>query len=136
MTLTIQQINLVRDSFGVVLEDVDIAGRMLYDRLFELDPSLRELFHQTDIQLQGRQFVRMILAAVTALEHPDTLREHMRPLGQRHINYGVQPAYYQTMCQALIWMINRRLGPAFTPEVQTAWEAAYEDFLRAMEIDS
>lgn len=134
MSLTAEQIKLVQDSLAIILDDIDVAGRMMYDRLFELDPNLQILFSETDIQLQGRQFIRMVMALVAALERPQELREQLLALAERHQGYGVQPEYYATMGKALVWMVNHRLGPAYTPEVQAAWEAAYRTILDVMGI--
>jgi nitric oxide dioxygenase len=43
----------------------------------------------------------------------------------RHAGYGVTAAHYDTVATALLWTLGQGLGDAFTPEVETAWVAAY-----------
>lgn len=45
---------LVKTSFEKVLPMSDVAARLFYHRLLELDPSLRKLF-VTDMEEQGRK---------------------------------------------------------------------------------
>jgi hemoglobin-like flavoprotein len=39
--------------------------------------------------------------------------------------YGVLPAHYDTVGAALLWTLEKGLGPDFTPEVKDAWAAVY-----------
>ena len=48
-----QQI-LIRESWAQVAPIADTAATIFYDRLFELDPSLRKLFSRTDMASQRR----------------------------------------------------------------------------------
>jgi hemoglobin-like flavoprotein len=46
-------------------------------------------------------------------------------LGRRHVTYGVTHAHYDTVGAALLWTIQKVLGPAFTADVQNAWATVY-----------
>ena len=43
----------------------------------------------------------------------------------RHVAYGVQDKHYDDVGAALLWTLERVLGPAFTPEARDAWAALY-----------
>jgi hemoglobin-like flavoprotein len=43
--MTPRHIELVQNSFNMVVPTLESAAMMFYDRLFELDPSLRRMFH-------------------------------------------------------------------------------------------
>ncbi|HLP24683.1 MAG TPA: hemin receptor, partial [Acidobacteriota bacterium] len=54
-----QEIQLVRSSFAQVVPIADQAAALFYARLFELDPSLRALFHG-DMAAQGKKLMQAI----------------------------------------------------------------------------
>jgi hemoglobin-like flavoprotein len=124
MMITADQITLVQTSFAQVTRISDQAADMFYNRLFEIDPSLRGLF-RSDIKEQGRKLMQMLAVAVNGLDHLDSIIPAVQDLGRRHIVYGVKAADYQTVGAALLWTLEQGLGDAFTPEVEAAWAAAY-----------
>src|SRR4051812_7025755 len=46
-------------------------------------------------------------------------------LGRRHVAYGVRPEHYDAVGSALIWTLERCLGPSFTYEARCAWIETY-----------
>jgi hemoglobin-like flavoprotein len=117
-------IALVKDSFRQVLPIADQAAALFYARLFELDPQLRHLF-RGDMVEQGRELMAMIATAVASLERIDTLVPAVRQLGARHAGYGVTEEHYGTVGAALLWTLEKGLGPGFTPAVREAWTTTY-----------
>ena len=97
---------------------------MFYDRLFELDPSLRRLF-RTPGEEQARKLGQALTIVVTSIDRPDQIRGAVEALGRRHVGYGVRDEHYTTGGLALLWTLERGLGDAFTPAVRDAWSAAY-----------
>jgi hemoglobin-like flavoprotein len=120
-----QQIELVQRTFALAAPMADEIADRFYDRLFELDPSLRSLF-RGDIQQQGTKLMTMLALAVRSLDRPETILEPVRRLGERHVQYGVQPHHYATVGEALLWTLAQLFGPAFTADVEDAWTAAYQ----------
>jgi nitric oxide dioxygenase len=118
------QIDLVKTSFTAVEPIADQAGRMFYDRLFTLDPSLRSLF-KADIDTQSKKLMQMIAIAVNGLDRPEAILPAVQALGARHAGYGVVDAHYATVAEALLWALKQGLGSAFTADVAEAWVAAY-----------
>lgn len=118
------EISLVKESFRKVVPIADQAAVLFYARLFELDPSLRPLF-RGDMTEQGRKLMTMISAAVGALDRLETIVPVVRQLGVRHAGYGVKEEHYATVGAALLWTLEKGLGPAFTPAVRTAWTNTY-----------
>lgn len=119
-----QQINLVQETFAQAAPMAKVVAERFYERLFELDPSLRSLFHG-DMQQQGEKLMTMLAATVHGLKRLDTLIPSVRELGQRHASYGVQEQHYNTVGEALLWTLAQSFGPAFTSEVEEAWASAY-----------
>lgn len=115
---------LVRDSFAKVVPIAPQAAALFYDRLFELDPSLKPLF-KGDMTEQGRLLMAMLGTAVANLDKLEAIVPAVQALGRRHAGYGVQPAHYDTVAAALLWTLGQGLGDAFTPPVEAAWTEAY-----------
>ena len=117
-------ITLVKDSFRKVLPIADQAAALFYARLFELDPELRHLFRGDMIE-QGRKLMAMIATAVASLERLDALVPAVRQLGKRHAAYRVTEEHYATVGAALLWTLEKGLGPEFTTPVRDAWTSTY-----------
>jgi hemoglobin-like flavoprotein len=119
-----EQIRLVQATFEQVRPIAATAADLFYRRLFELDPTLQTLF-MGDMKKQGAMLMSAIGMAVKGLAHPDSIIPTVQALGQRHAGYGVRDEHYETVGTALLWTLEQGLGPAFTPEVRSAWAAAY-----------
>jgi len=119
-----QEISLVQASFRKVAPIAPQAAGLFYARLFELDPSLRALFHG-DMNDQGKKLMQMIGLAVNGLSRLDTLAPTVRQLGMRHAAYHVKDEHYDTVGEALLWTVGKGLGAEFTAEMQAAWARAY-----------
>jgi hemoglobin-like flavoprotein len=118
------QIELIIESFDRIEPVADSASMLFYQRLFELDPSLRDMFDD-HMGEQQRKFIDTLRAAVLGIPYPESLVPLLHDLGKRHATYGVQPAHYATVGAALLWTLQQYLGEDYTPEVAAAWEAAY-----------
>ena len=126
------QVTLVKQSFEKVAPIADTAASLFYARLFELDPSLTRLF-KGDIKKQGAMLMHMIGSAVRGLDKPEALVPVLTGLGKRHVTYGVKDEHYDTVAQALLWTLEKGLGPDFTSEVRDAWVAAYTLMAKVMQ---
>ena len=122
--ITPRQKLLVQQTFADVAPIADVAARLFYARLFELDPSLETLF-RSDMDEQGRKLMQMLTVAVHGLDRLDELVPAVRALGRRHVGYGVRDAHYATVGSALLWTLEYGLDDAFTPEVRDTWAAVY-----------
>jgi truncated hemoglobin YjbI len=58
-----ETIQLVQSSWSIVVPIKDVAATLFYQRLFELDPSLRDLFPE-DLAEQKRKLMAMLGTAV------------------------------------------------------------------------
>ena len=122
--ITPRQKLLVQQTFAEVAPIADVAARLFYARLFELDPSLEALF-TGDMEEQGRKLMQMLTVAIRGLDRLDELVPAVRALGRRHVGYGVRDEHYATVGAALLWTLEHALDDAFTPEVRDAWAAVY-----------
>jgi hemoglobin-like flavoprotein len=74
---------------------------------------------------QGKKVMRMFAEIVRTLDQPEALVAELADLGRRHVHYGVRDSQYDSVGTALLWTLERGLGPAFTPEMRNAWTEAY-----------
>jgi methyl-accepting chemotaxis protein len=129
--MTKATIRLLRKSFARVETQQHVAALVFYQRLFELDPTLRLLFH-TDIEVQSRKLVQMLAATVSLLDRPEELCATLEQLGARHVGYGVRDEHYETVGRALLEMLASVLGEDFTISTRKAWADLYAEIARAM----
>ena len=102
----------------------EVAAELFYNKLFELDPALKPLF-KGNMKEQGTKLMATLKLAVKGLDDLDKLVPVVQDLGRRHKGYGVAPAHYATVAEALLWTLGQGLAEAFTPEVEEAWTAVY-----------
>lgn len=122
--MTPQQIALVQQSFNKVLPIKEAAAETFYNRLFVIDPSLRDLF-PTELKEQGRKLMAMLATAVGGLTRLDKIVPAVQALGVRHRDYSVRHEHYKTVGEALVWTLQKGLGKDFNDDVKEAWIAAY-----------
>lgn len=129
--MTPEQKTLVKTSFAKVVPIADTAAILFYDNLFARDPKLRSLF-KVDMAEQRRKLMVMLATAINGLDNWGQLAPAVRTLGERHVDYGVTPADYNTVGAALIQTLETGLGADFTPDVRAAWLACYSAIVGEM----
>ena len=119
-----QQISLLQKSFALLEGHEDEVTTLFYQKLFELDPTLRPLFHH-NLHQQGAKFIATLAFIIASLKKPEAMIPAIKQLGQRHVVYGVQPEHYRLVNIALIFALEQTLNDAFTPPVAEAWHDIY-----------
>ena len=122
--MTLRQIELVQQSFRLIQPIIDDVAILFYKRLFEIDPSLRHMFHRPRRE-QARLLAQTLSVVVKQIDRPSRLRGAVEALGQRHVGYGVRDEHYAMVGEALVWTLEKGLKDAFTSEVRDAWVVAY-----------
>lgn len=122
--MSVSEVDLVQSSFAKVAPISDKAGELFYQRLFELDPSLRPMF-KGDIKQQERKLMATLGVVVEGLRHPENIIGAAQKLGRDHAGYGVKDEHYAVVGEALLWTLQQGLGDEFTPEVRSGWVTAY-----------
>ena len=122
--MTPEHIRIVQSTWLKVLPIKDTAAQLFYEKLFEIDPSLRGLF-RGDMRHQGGKLMQVIDAAVNGLSRLERIVPSIQELGRRHADYGVKDHHYGIVGVALLWTLGKTLGAEFTPEVKDAWATVY-----------
>ena len=118
--MTPRQIRTVQSTWVKILLLKDRAPQLFYEKLFETDPSLRELF-RGDMRQQSAKLMQVMDAAVNGLSRLERIVRLIQELGIRHVDYGVKDADYKTVGAALIRTLQQGLGDGFTPAVRDSW---------------
>lgn len=129
--MTPSQRDLLRQTFESMVPLPRRFGLAFYDRLFELDPALRQLF-RGDAERQATMLVNALTLAVLRLIDEGRASKAVQELGARHRAYGVLDGHYETFGEALLWAFEQRLGDRFTPELRAAWSEAWSEIAAAM----
>ena len=79
-----------------------------------------------------RQVMLVIDAAVTNVEDLSSLEEYLTSLGRKHRAVGVRLSSFSTVGESLLYMLEKCLGPDFTPATRTAWSRLYGAVVQAM----
>lgn len=122
--VTPEDVSLVQSSWAKVAPISDTAADLFYGKLFELDPSLKELFPE-DMTEQKKKLMQTLAVCVNGLSDLGEIVPAVKALGQRHVGYKVRDEHYETVGTALLWTLGQGLGDDFTPETENAWTGVY-----------
>ena len=129
--MDLQQINLIRESWAKASPVADVVIKLFYNKLFELDPSLKAMFNN-DMAKQRKALTATLNTIVNNLDKLDTIIPVAQNLGKRHVGYGVKDKHYDTVATALLWAFEHSLGDEFTPQTKQAWTLAYTTLATVM----
>lgn len=129
--MTPDQKLLVRHTWDKILPVSAQAADLFYSRLFEQYPEVKPYF-QGDMRQQGQKLMTMINTAVMSMDDIDSLIIPLEKMGARHADYGVKDQDYDKVGDALLWTLEKAVGPAFTPKVKQAWSVIYNTAANVM----
>jgi hemoglobin-like flavoprotein len=122
--MTPDQVKAIQESFKKVAPISEQAAALFYGRLFEIAPAVKPLF-RGDMTEQGRKLMATLAVVVNGLSNLEAILPAASALAKRHVGYGVKAADYTPVGAALLWTLERGLGDAWTPDLASAWGAAY-----------
>jgi nitric oxide dioxygenase len=122
-----RDIELVQSSFRLLAAKPEAAG-MFYERLFEIDPSLRALIRPDATKLVDS--ARLVVSSLRSIER---LSPALAAVGRKYAMEGVRDEHYASIGAALVDTLRSMLGRRhFTEEVRNAWLSAYAVVATAM----
>ncbi len=119
------QIACIREAFDRLWPVNRRFADLFYARLFELDPTARTLF-RGDLEGLKTKLLSMLATIVGAADRPEIFDSVVEDLGRRHALFGVTPAQYSAVGEALIWSLGEALGPTLTRSRREAWSDFYK----------
>ncbi len=123
---------IIQATIHTILQDEERFAEKFYARVFEKDPSLRNLFKKNMVQ-QGRMLTHMLGGIVYSLSRPHHLKLGLKTLGHQHEKYGVKAENYPIIKEAMIETIGERLGGENSAEIHYAWSAALDLIIGMMQ---
>ena len=124
--MTPEREQLVRDTWKRFEPKAADHARYFYDKLFELDPETTAMFSRANMDLQRHRLMESLGMLIAELDNPEQLVTDLVVMGKRHVAYGVRDSDYDAAGVALLWTLEKALGPEFTPDARAAWTEAYQ----------
>ena len=127
---------IIKDTWRLVVPIAETAADLFYKKLFELQPSYRQLF-PAEMAPQKRKLLATLAFIVKSLDWPDSAwRENVAEeddlflvvlaLGRRHSDlYKIPDASYATVGEALLFTLDYGLGKKFDAPAKAAWTKVY-----------
>src|SRR5688572_4152863 len=106
----------LRRSFAAIVPAANAFADNFYERFFAAAPAVRPMF-PPDLREQKAKLLAALAWVLEHLEQGETLKAHLRTMGQGHEQYGVQPAHYPAVTDAMIGAMADVAGPAWTDEI-------------------
>lgn len=131
MTLTQDEIDLLRASFRLLAQSPAQAAELFYDRLFAIAPEVRPLF-PAEMEELGLKMMSTLGLIVSQLHDLDAMVPLVAALARRHVGYGVMPGHYALLAEPLDFMLRQSLGERCTRAVSAAWAKALAGLSAAM----
>ncbi|WP_082772070.1 globin domain-containing protein [Actinoplanes sp. TFC3] len=124
-----QALEIVQRTAAVVAKRPVALAEAFYDHLFQLAPSVRDMF-PADMTAQNEKLCRALLDSVRALVEPDRYAVDMERvlyrLGAQHARrYAVVPAHYPYVGHALVRAVRDVTGD-WTVATSSAWIWVYD----------
>jgi len=117
---------LLEESFATLApQGSDLAIRF-YERLFSENPQLAALFEGISIKGQQKKLLASLVLLVQNLHKPEVLKDYLKGLGARHVQYGVTVDHYQLFIDNLLAVLEEFAGDLWTDEVNQAWTNTLE----------
>jgi hemoglobin-like flavoprotein len=120
MSLDIQAL---RDSFDIIAERETALASRFYEIFFERYPQVVPMFGRRSSPAQAQMLTQALAAVVAHVDDATWLRDTLRPLGAKHVEYGVKDVMYDWVGECLIAAL--REEPSMTSDALAAWTEAY-----------
>ncbi|AUI66317.1 MULTISPECIES: NO-inducible flavohemoprotein [Glaesserella] len=127
MSLTAQQIELVKATVPVLKENGVALTSYFYNRMLTNHPELKEVFnlgHQRS-GAQARSLAGAVLAYAENIENPAVLAAAIELMAHKHVSLEIQAPDYNIVGTNLLHSISEVLNISMDDPLIEAWAAAY-----------
>lgn len=121
-------IDTVKATIPVLASAGTAITEHFYNRMFTHNPELKDVFNMSH-QATGRQPAALfdaIAAYATHIDNLEVLTGAVMRIAHKHTSFNIQADQYAIVGHHLIETLRELLGDAFTPEIEEAWGAAYQ----------
>ena len=118
-------VELLRDSFQLVVEREPAITRRFYQHLFADYPQVKPLFHPSRQELQERMLAEALVAVLDHLEDAPWLQTTLAAIGKKHVGYCVTDEMYGWVGARLIKTLAEVGGRDWNAKTAAEWPSAY-----------
>lgn len=122
--MTQQQVELVKNSWLLIRQNMQDADELFYNKLFTTAPEVRSMF-QTPIPEQSKKLMQMLDYVVRKLDTVETIVGDITKMGTRHHTYGARAAHYDVVGACLLETMGEVMTPFWDEDLKAAWTEAY-----------
>ena len=118
---------IVAATVPALREHGETITRTFYGDMFAAHPELYNLFNPANQRDggQARSLAASVLAYAEHIDAPERLGRMVERISGKHGSLEVRPEHYPIVGKYLLGAVAKVLGPAATPEILNAWQAAY-----------
>lgn len=134
MSLTPQQIDIIKATVPVVQEHGNTITTTFYKNVISANPSLNNIFNQTNQKNgdQPRALAGALAAYAANIDNLAVLSDAVERICQKHASLFIRPEHYPIVGKYLLEAMGEVLGAALTPDILDAWTAAYNQLAQIM----
>lgn len=114
----------LKDNFAQVAEHGLEVADYFYADLFERNPGYRSLF-PASMARQHELLLEALVQIVAWVDSTDKLVPYLQDLGRRHHGFGVGAEHFPEVGTSLVATLRHFSGPAWSPDLEKDWVAAY-----------
>ncbi|XP_063354476.1 x globin [Pelmatolapia mariae] len=133
------QIQMIKDSWKVIRDDIAKVGIIMFVRLFETHPECKDVFFlfrdvedlerlrtSRELRAHGLRVMSFIEKSVARLDQLDRLEALALELGKSHYHYNAPPKYYSYVGAEFICAVQPILKERWTAELEEAWKTMFQ----------
>lgn len=126
------EITLIENSFGLLVEHGDAISARFYERLFSVYPELAPLFENVSQPGQQKKLLASMVLLVQNLRQPEVIEDYLISLGARHQQYGIQAADFEKFSENWLAVLAEFSGESWTSQLEQAWHNLFKKMAALM----
>ena len=126
------EITLIENSFGLLVEHGDAISARFYERLFTEYPELAPLFENVSQPGQQKKLLASMVLLVQNLRQPEVIEDYLISLGARHQQYGIQAADFEKFSENWLAVLAEFSGESWTSQLEHAWHNLFKKMAALM----
>ncbi|AWP16666.1 putative neuroglobin-1-like [Scophthalmus maximus] len=136
---TEDQIQMIKESWRVIRDDIAKVGIIMFVRLFETHPECKDVFFlfrdvedlerlrtSRELRAHGLRVMSFIEKSVARLDQLERLEALALELGKSHFHYNAPPKYYSYVGAEFICAVQPILKERWTAELEEAWKTMFQ----------
>ncbi|XP_059908144.1 x globin [Gadus macrocephalus] len=136
--LSDNQIQMIKESWKVIRDDIAKVGIIMFVRLFETHPECKDVFflfrdvedlerlrNSRELRAHGLRVMSFIEKSVARLDQLERLEALAIELGKSHYRYNAPPKYYSYVGAEFICAVQPILKEQWTPDLEEAWKTMF-----------